>query len=87
MILYGIRHKETVHPIGISIFSNGDAEFCNAAGAMFDNCSDAIYMVTDRETAEKALTEDPDWYNASLERPQWPRDFKPDDYEVFTITI
>lgn len=44
-------------------------------------------MVTDQWTAVKALQNDPQWYNANLERPQWPDKFNPLDYEVFSVDI
>lgn len=91
MNLYGIRNKETGLPIGISIFSNEGSEFCNGAGVQFElrgaETGDPIYMVCSKSTAERALQEDPDWYNASLERPQWPDRFNPSNWEVFSINV
>ena len=91
MKIYGIRNKETGLPIGVSIFSNEGGEFCNDAGAMFHlraaETGDPIYMVASRSAAEKALERDPYWYNASLEHPQWPDRFNPQNWEVFSIDI
>ncbi len=91
MTLYGIRSKETGLPIGISIFSNEGGENCNSCGAKFElrgaEFGDPIYMVSSRAHADRALEQDPDWYNASLERPQWPASFNPKNWEVFKITV
>jgi len=89
MILYGIRNIQTKKPLRISIFSNEGGEFCNAAGARFETTdfSDVVYMVTDFKMAQKALKENPRWYNASIERPEWPRVFSPADYEIFDVRI
>lgn len=91
MNFYGIRNKETGLPIGISIFSNDGSEFCNAAGAEFElrgaERGDPIYMVASRRTATEALERNPEWYNASLEHPQWPGSFNPKNWEVFEISI
>ncbi len=89
MTFYGIRDKKTKNPLRISIFSNGDGDFCNECGARFETGTydSHFYMVTTEEIAERALKEDPDWYNASLERPQWPSNFNPKDHEVFSVDI
>jgi hypothetical protein len=88
MTLYGIRHKKTLIPLGISIFSNEGGEFCNPAGARFeysDFIETNIYCVSNEQIANKALLEDPGWYNASLDNPQWYLKFNPDDFEVFEL--
>lgn len=88
MKLYGIRNKETGVPIGISIFSNEGGEFCNAAGAEFEILNPlAIYMVPCRMVAARALESDPHWYNASVERPQWPAKFNVSNWEVFEVNV
>lgn len=89
MKIYGIRNIQTKSPLRISIFSNDGGEFCNSCGALFETSSydESIYFVKSLDVAERALSEDPDWFNASLERPQWPSDFNPLDYEVFSVDI
>ncbi len=91
MKLFGIRNKETGVPIGVSIFSNAGSEDCNDAGAKFElrgaEFGEPIYMTSSRSVAERALQEDPDWYNASLDRPQWPSTFNPKNWEVFSVEI
>jgi len=89
MTLFGIRNKTTKNPLRISIFSNEGAEDCNSCGSLFDDSvyGESVYTVTRYESAERALQEDPKWYNACLEHPQWPDNFNPDNYEVFEIDI
>ena len=78
MKLYCIENIETGNLLGISIFSNEGGEFCHDCGARFEfNDYSQVYMVTEYGTADRALSSDPDWYNASLERPQWPDKFNP----------
>lgn len=77
--------------MGFSIFSNEGGEFCNSCGATLqDNNFDTypIWLVDSREQAEKTLAEDPDWYNASVEWPQWPKkDWNTEDFEVYVATL
>lgn len=89
MKFYGIRNKKTKEPLGISIFSNGDAEFCNSCGALFEtsNFYSNLYIVRTEQIALKSLEKDPDWYNACLENPEWPPLFYPEEYEVFSVDI
>ena len=88
MKLYCIRNIETDALLGISIFSNDGSDFCHDCGARFE-FSDytQVYMVTEYGIAHRALQDDPDWYNASLERPQWPSKFNPKNWEVVVINV
>ena len=88
MKLYCIRNKETDALLGISIFGNEGSEFCNDCGAAFEfDGYSQVYMVTSYSIAQRALEADPDWYNASLERPQWPSKFNPSNWEISEINI
>lgn len=88
MTIYGIRHKETKEPLRISIFSNEGGDFCNSCGALFEvSFNENFYFVAEERTAQRALKEDPNWYNASLEHPQWFRGFDPNHYEVFSVSF
>ncbi len=90
MKLYGICNKETGLPLGFSTFANS-GEFCNDVGAKFtynpDSDGSSVYMVTSMSTAYRALESDPDWYNSSTVRPQWPDKFNPKNWEVFQVNI
>lgn len=89
MTLYGIRNRKTKNPLRISIFSNEGSEDCNSCGAMFvdSEYTTTVYIVTDRDYANRCLLEDPHWFNASTEWPQWFESFDPKNYEVFTVTL
>jgi hypothetical protein len=84
--LFGIRNKKTKQPMGYRIFSNEGGEFCNSVGAqLILTCQyDPIWLVGTREEVERTLAEDSEWYNASLEHPQWPvHNWDNSEYEVF----
>jgi hypothetical protein len=85
--VFGIRHIKTGQPLRISIFSNEGNEYCNNCGANFElsDYGRTLYTTTNLETAKKALKENPRWFNASLECPEWPKNFDPKDYETFLI--
>jgi hypothetical protein len=90
MDIYIIRNKQTKMPIRVSSFSNAGGEFCNEVGAEFkmDVEDDyAVYAVTSYGTALRALEQDPDWYNSSLERPEWPANFDPGAWEIHSVKI
>lgn len=89
MKIFGIRNKQTKQPLRVSTFSNEGGEFCNAVGAMFEygDFYETVYIVASYEVAARALESDPRWYNASLERPQWPNNFDPAAWEVFVVKL
>ena len=82
--LYGIRHKETKRPIGISASSNNGADFCGDISVTIDPTGDDVYCVRDIALAKEVLKQDVKWYNSSLGVPCWPRfGWDPKQYEVF----
>jgi len=84
--LYFIRAKGTLRPLGVRVFSNEGGEFCNSTGAEWDRVEGApVYCQADLGTAVDALREDPHWYNSSVDRPQWPEWFNPNNYEVVSV--
>lgn len=89
MNAFAIRNRQTKQLIRISTFSNEGSEFCNAVGAKFeishDTDSNALYVVDDPDIVRRALESDPGWYNASLERPEWPAHFDPKQWEVVAL--
>lgn len=88
MKIYGIRNKESGIPIRISPFPNEGPDCSYAVGANFNTHKDnIIYVVNDKETAEKAIEANIKWYTSYPECPHWPPDINPKDYEVFTIEI
>jgi hypothetical protein len=89
MNIFGIRNKQTKQLMRISAFSNEGGEFCNSVGARFDtgDYDDSLYVVASYSVALESLKTDPNWYNSSLDRPQWPGGFDPLDWEVVTIEV
>ncbi len=86
MNIYGIQNKETGALLGVSTFSNENAEFCNPVGAIFEyEAHNNVYAVNCSSDARKALESDPDWYNSSTLRPQWPKNFNPKNWQVVQL--
>jgi len=84
MKAYGLRLKKTKEVLGVSSSSNDDADFCTDVTFSLWTHEDNIWMVWNRETAEKACITNNDWYNARYAAPK-------NDYvgqcEVFEIEI
>jgi hypothetical protein len=87
--LFLIQHKKDKHFLGVSIYSNDGGEFCNSTGARFEKVgctSDNIYVALNRADAERALAENPDWFNSSVTRPEWDG-IKPEEYEIKEVSL
>jgi hypothetical protein len=63
-------------------------KFCNDVGAQFQpGGGETLYCVSDMSTARIALERDPCWFNASLEKPQWPDGFDPKQWEIVPVNL
>jgi hypothetical protein len=83
MKIYGIQNKETGALLGVSTFSNEGIEFCNPVGSRFKYVADGnVYCGGD---ASMDLVSDPDWYNSSTLRPQWPPRFNSKNWQVVQL--
>ena len=76
-----------IDSLGIEIESNENAEFCNSYTCRFSENSRQLYLVSRRETAEKALAENCEWYNSGLDTPCWAVGFDASKFEIYEATI
>jgi hypothetical protein len=87
-MVFLLRNKQTKTLMGVSTFSNAGGEFCNDVGAQFQpGGGETLYCVSDMSTARIALERDPCWFNASLEKPQWPDGFDPKQWEIVPVNL
>ena len=87
MKFYGIRNVETKIPVGFFASANTGGEFCVDVEFSFDWCTpDNVWLVTDIETAKKALASDTKWYNAGYNSPNH-CGMRIVEHEVFEVNI
>jgi hypothetical protein len=90
MTLYFIRNKKTRKYLSVHVSSNGEeAKSCNEYSARFGDVDfhGSLYHTTSYATAERALAENPQWYNSSLETPEWMCNMDSSDYEIVEVTL
>ena len=89
MNLYVVVHRQTRKPAMIDISSNDGGEFCNSYRAEISEHGSIVAAYTDKGVAEGILSkkEEVKWYNSGFECPIRPESFKPDDYEVVTVSL
>lgn len=70
MKLFALRHKTEGWFAGFTVASNGDdAEFCNDTTVELERYSNAIWVTTSKEVADKVAVTDTPWYNSCPESP------------------
>lgn len=70
-MFYVIRHRMQDVYVGISISSNGDAEFCNSTTVEFEVNQDKPHLFTDTTIIDKIFdgSYQCEWYNSSTDSP------------------
>lgn len=84
-MFYGLRFKPTGEALGFSWSSNDGADCCVSVAFSLDRDEDNVWLVSDRETAERVSRESERWYNAGFGSPM--HTFSAEDLEVFEVTI
>lgn len=90
IIKYGLAPKGKPNEIlCYSTDTNGDAEFCNTITATFEthNPFDPIWLVDTMESAEKARTTKPQWFNFSYDTPSHNSIKKIEELEVVKVEL
>ena len=93
MKFYGIRNKETKQALGFCCNSNGEDAMCNDVCFELEgfNCSVSnVWLVKNKETAQKVFEGQTKWYNAGYETPMISDtyfDKLKKDFEIFEIEI
>lgn len=69
--MFALRHKKTGLLMGVLSDSNHGGEFCTATQFYLEpsDWAENIWVVLDRETAEKAAVTNMPWYNAGYQTP------------------
>jgi hypothetical protein len=65
--------------------SNEGADFCCSVAFTLDDSSDNVWLVEDRETAERAAVANTEWFNASYNTPMNP--FAREALRVVEVTL
>ena len=84
MIYYALRHKK-FGLLGISVTSNGNAEFCNQYSAEFTPDDENPWLTNDKENAINLLENRTPWYNSSVYHPENP--YKKKDLEIVDCEV
>lgn len=89
MKFYGLRNKVFKTVLGMDYSWNPENTEGTDVSFEFHDVTPSIsvWLVSDRATAERALTNRPAWYNAGAKSPEWPKSWKQSDYEVFEIEL
>lgn len=68
MIMYGLKNKKTGKLMGFNSHGN-DGDFCTDVEYELSDYSSNIWLVENKDTAEKAAETDTSWYNRNYETP------------------
>lgn len=68
-ILYALEYRGRL--VGVSISPNTDGEFCNSSTVSLDDCSDDVWVTTDRAIAERVSTTNTPWYASCMNSPKY----------------
>lgn len=85
LILYGLRHKVTKMPLAV-IATYDTTEDSDEVVYQFDEYfpGGAIWLVDNKDKISKA-SENTIWMSHDYNRPSWPNNLKPENYEIFIM--
>ena len=87
MTFYGIRKVSNKESLGFTAMANNPKGDNVDISYTFDISGSNVWLVHEKEIAKKALKDNPVWFNAGYETPEWPNNIKAYDYEIFEVNI